>query len=74
MSYFGWHEDDKKVPFEQRIRNALGACQRRFGHDATVVLLNADELTSAALSAECHGVDLRGETFIRKNNYWAGQR
>lgn len=50
----------------EETRKALAAYARHFQRAPNVVLVNPDEVTTHP------GVTVRGESYIRKNNYWVG--
>ena len=64
--YLGWFDDNPKHTHADRIGGAIAAFVARYGTHPTVVLVNEDELVQVA------GVDVRSESYIRRNNVWVG--
>lgn len=65
--YLGWFDDNPKKATATKIDEAIAVYVARFGTRPNVVLVNKDELHERA-----DGITVRAETYIRRNNYWAG--
>lgn len=64
--YYGWFDDSPKKPVELKIEEAVDAFTRRFNRRPNVVLVNEADVV------EVHGVTVRKESFIRRDNFWVG--
>lgn len=66
MLYLGWFDDSPKKTTATKIDEAIAAYVARFQARPTVVLVNdADRV-------DIVGVDVRSESYIRRNNFWIG--
>jgi hypothetical protein len=63
-----WYDDSPRLSTVRKIEEAMAAYSDRFGGtQPTLVLVNAEDLTSIA------GVEVRGATNVRRNTFWVGQ-
>jgi len=66
MAYLGWYDDSKKTA-DVKIGEAINAYIARFQTRPTVVLVNEADRPLAPL-----GIEVRIESYIRRNNFWVG--
>lgn len=66
--YLGWFDDNAKRTTLDKVRAACAAYRERFGVDATIVLMSADDYTD-----QDYGVPVRTESYVRRNNFWVGR-
>ncbi len=64
--YLGWFDDNPKKPIEIKIKEGIAAYTERFKVRPTVVLMHKPDLI------EYPGIEVKTETYIRKNNFWIG--
>ncbi len=64
--YLGWYDDSRR-PVEQKIAEAIDAYIDRFKMHPTIVLVNEADLVAV------DGILVRGEDYIRRNNFWIGE-
>jgi hypothetical protein len=64
--YLGWFDDNPKKTTAMKIAEAIDAYHQRFHTAPNVVLVNEAEKIDVA------GVNVRSETYIRRNNFWVG--
>jgi hypothetical protein len=63
-----WYDDSPRLSTARKIEEAMAAYSYRFGGtQPTLVLVNAEDLTSIA------GVEVRGAANVRRNTFWVGQ-
>lgn len=62
-----WYDDNPKIPIIRKIDDAIAAYTHRFrGVTPNLVLVNEEEVV------EYGGVEVRGVTTVRRNNFWVG--
>ena len=64
--YVGWFDDNPKKATTLKVEEAIYAYGDRFKTRPNIVLV------SEADRAEIKGVRVRGEGYIRRNNFWVG--
>lgn len=73
--YLMWFDDNPKIPARQKINEAIAAYQRRFKTRPNVVLVSEGDngvLNDPTETVEHDGVQVRGVSFVRRNNFWVG--
>jgi len=68
MMYLGWWDDNPKKASSVKITEAIDAYMDRFRTRPNVVLVNEADSNAGEFS----GVNIRVESYIRKNNFWVG--
>lgn len=71
MLYLGWFDDNPKKTVTVKIEEAIGAYVDRFRARPAEVLVNVGDLGELA---QVDGVPVRSEGYIRRNNFWVGER
>lgn len=69
--YLGWFDDSAKRAIVSKVQDAIDAYVERFNYRPAVVLISAADKAAAGVE-KVGGVPLRVESYIRKNNFWAG--
>lgn len=65
--YLGWFDDNTKKDATTKAQEAIAAYRERFGSLPNVLLVN-----EADRDIQLGGITIRVETYIRRNNFWAG--
>lgn len=64
--YLWWFDDSPKKPVAIKIEEAIAAYVERSHTRPNVVLVNEADQT------EVKGLQVRAESYIRRNNFWVG--